>query len=165
MSENTEIVAAKQVNKFAHLRVNTKVEIDGQTYYVGPGGNLYTSRRRENVPTLPEKPEHRKPGDKLRSTLTRLMQQKVRDPELYGVMINDPEMLSLGVTREQIIGMQLVEKACQGDLASIEMLYDRMYGKSTQHIEEKKEVTLLSYSQFLLKLASEDKGEILEMME
>lgn len=159
-----ELIPAQ--NKYAHLPINTKVEVDGQVFYVGVGGNLYATRRRENAPSLPEKGgPHKKPSDHLRSTLTKIMQQKVKDPELYGIMVNDPEMLSLGVTREQIIGMQLIEKACQGDLSSIEMLYDRLYGKSTQHIEEKKEVTLLSYSQFLLKLAAEDKDEILEMLE
>lgn len=159
-----EIVPAK--NKYAHLPVNTKVQVDGQIFYVGVGGNLYTTRRREGAPSLPDTPTPRtKPSDHMRSTLNKILAMKVRDPELYGVAVNDPEMLSLGVTKEQIIAMQLVEKACQGDLSSIEMLYDRLYGKSTQHIEEKKEVTVLSYSQFLLKLAQEDKEEIVGMLE
>ena len=161
---SAEIVPAK--NKYAHLPVNTKVQVDGQTFFVGVGGNLYTTRRREGAPSLPDAPGPRtKPADHMRSTLNKIMAMKVRDPELYGVMVNDPEMLSLGVTREQIIAMQLVEKACQGDLNSIEMLYDRLYGKSTQHIEEKKEITVMSYSQFLLKLAQEDKEEIVGMLE
>lgn len=159
-----ELVPAK--NKYAHLPVNTKVQVDGQTFFVGVGGNLYTTRRRDGAPTLPDKATPRtKPSDQLKGMLTSLMQQKVRDPELYGIMTSDPEMFGLGVTREQLIAMQLVEKACQGDMGAIDRVYDRLYGKATQHIEEKKEVTLLSYSQFLLKIAAEDKEEILDLLE
>lgn len=77
---------------------------------------------------------------------------------LKGIPLEDQILL----TNEEVIAMQIVAKACRGDVAAAQMLYDRTEGKPiqvNQNINAE-----MTYTEYLDKLAAEEKVAVEELL-
>lgn len=72
-----------------------------------------------------------------------------------------PEDLIL-LTNEEVIAMQMVAKACRGDAAAAQMIYDRTEGKPVQVNQNIN--TEMTYTEFLDKLATDEKAAVEELL-
>lgn len=66
------------------------------------------------------------------------------------------------LTNEDVIAMQVVAKALRGDTTAAQMIYDRVEGKPVQVNQNVN--TELTYTEYLEKLATEEKDAVEELL-
>lgn len=72
-----------------------------------------------------------------------------------------PEEIML-LTNEEVIALQVVQKAARGDIAAAQMIYDRTEGKPVQVNHNLNAET--TYTEYLEKLAAEEKQAVEDLL-
>lgn len=72
-----------------------------------------------------------------------------------------PEELLL-LTNEEVIALQVIQKAARGDIAAAQMIYDRTEGKPVQVNHNLNAET--TYTEYLEKLAAEEKQAVEDLL-